>query len=65
MTALTLKPDIAARLAWSPDRLPVVCSVCAGALPEVPLLLFRQVGADSHSAAFCDRCTRTSFVVQK
>ena len=63
MTALVLKPDVL--VAWSPEHPQVVCSVCAGPLPDVPLMLWRTVGAATHAAAFCDRCTRSSFEVRK
>lgn len=66
MTAMILKPDVAAKIAWSPRRPPVICSVCAGPLPDVPLMmLWRQVAGETQAAAFCDRCVRSSFEVQK
>ena len=46
---------------WSrPDSpSPALCSKCSGALPEVPLMLWR----DDHSAvSFCDGCVETWIV---
>ena len=46
---------------WSrPDSpTPALCSKCSGALPEVPLMLWR----DDHSAvSFCDGCVETWIV---
>lgn len=53
---LRFKPEFNwRRVAWgrpdSPQR--PLCSYCHGALPEVPLMLFREDGA---CVSFCDEC---------
>lgn len=56
MKQLVFKPDIdLERLAWGrPDapRRPL-CASCHGALPEVPLIAWREDGA---TISLCDRC---------
>jgi hypothetical protein len=51
---LTLRADMPP-IAWGrPDaRLRLLCAVCHGALPEVPLMLWKDDGA---CASFCDDC---------
>ncbi len=43
------------KVTWSrkDSTLPAVCSYCSGALPDVPLMLFREDGA---CISFCDGC---------
>jgi hypothetical protein len=43
------------RVTWSrsDSTIPAICSYCSGALPEVPLMLFRESG---EAASFCDGC---------
>lgn len=43
------------KVTWSrPDSAtPAICSCCSGALPEVPLMLFRE---DSSAVSLCDTC---------
>lgn len=50
-------PDFWARITWSGPkaRPPAVCSVCSGALPDVPMMLWKENGA---CAAFCDTCAK-------
>lgn len=42
-------------ITWGlPDSVPTaICSYCSGALPEVPLMLWKD---DGSCAQFCDRC---------
>lgn len=46
------------RVTWSrPDSPPpVLCSYCSGALPEAPLMLWRDNGS---AVSFCDTCAET------
>lgn len=46
------------RVTWSGPNSPPpsICSYCFGALPEVPLALYRENGA---GASFCDACVET------
>ena len=43
------------RVTWSRPNspTPALCSYCSGALPEVPLMLWREDGA---ALSFCDPC---------
>lgn len=46
------------RLIWSDwsSPPPALCSYCAGALPEVPVMMWNTAG---DCAAFCDPCVET------
>jgi hypothetical protein len=42
-------------IAWGRPDSPLreLCAICAGALPEVPLMMWK---ADGSAASFCDAC---------
>lgn len=52
-----MKPDsvVARRIAWGHPDSPVrdLCALCHGALPEVPIILWKP---DGSAASFCDPC---------
>lgn len=55
-TRLQFKPGFDwRRVAWGKPDSPRrdLCAYCHGALPEVPLMLWKQ---DGSAVAFCDRC---------
>jgi hypothetical protein len=58
MPALKFKPGFWDKVSWgrgdSPRR--ALCAMCHGALPEVPLTLWRE--ADHASISLCDRCIK-------
>lgn len=53
--SLQLDPEFMKSVVWSrPDSpTPSVCSKCFGALPEIPLMLFRQ---DGGAIWLCNEC---------
>lgn len=55
------KPE---RLVWSkPDSPPpVICSYCSGALPEVPLTMWKDDGA---AISFCDDCVKAHISLER
>jgi len=59
---LALRRGFNQHITWSrPDSpQPSICSICFGALPEVPLMIWKSSGA---CAAFCDHCVETWFEV--
>jgi hypothetical protein len=64
MFTVGLKPGVAERIVWNqPDSVapPALCSLCHGALPEVPFQLWLQNGA---AAALCDPCANASLNVR-
>ena len=60
MFAVRIKPGVAERIVWSQGVPPAVCSVCHGALPEVPFQLLKA----GHTASFCDPCADKSLDVR-
>lgn len=58
MGQLRFKPGFEQAVTWSqPDApTPALCSACHGALPEVPLMLWRN---DSSALSLCDDCVDT------
>lgn len=61
---LRLKPSAVSRLSWglpdSPQR--AMCALCHGALPEVPLMLWKD---DGSGASLCDECAERSLIAVK
>ena len=52
---IRFKPEFWHHVVWSqPDApTPSICSCCQGALPEVPLMMWRE---DSSAISICDQC---------
>jgi hypothetical protein len=63
MFTVGLKLGVAERIVWSrPDNVPpALCSICHGALPDVPFQLWLQNGS---AAALCDPCADASLDVR-
>jgi hypothetical protein len=56
--------ELMSRIVWGkPDARPrLLCALCHGALPEVPLMLWKE---DGSGASFCDACAEQVFQVLK
>jgi hypothetical protein len=61
---LRLKSEVMDKLAWGrPDsRMRSLCALCHGALPDVPLMMWREDGA---MVSLCDKCARDSIEVAR
>jgi hypothetical protein len=55
MTDIAFKPNFLAKICWGLPDSPVrpLCAICHGALPAVPLQIWR---ADGAGATLCDKC---------